>query len=492
MMKVKNIFYLIVIIVFLSFVGACTSTKLEVKPVAEAENPTDQINRLENDLAAAYKNQLNVLAPTWFAKAESSLGKAKKGLEKGEELSEILRNTAERQAHLLKAEEITKVTRTTLADLIKSRDLARQAGAAKLGYDYTDAEQTFLSLTSAIERGDLAYAEKRKTGLTETFRSLELRAIKTETLGEVRRLIEQAKNSRVDKIAPQSFNIAQNKLSEADAFITQHPYEKEMMHQKANEALFMSQRMFQIVDQSDKIKNMKPEEMTLWVEKILYEITAKLAATDMRNQPYETQVKNIVGSIDALQKDRQFMFDKVKTLKSEIETKDSQIADLEGKTREQQIVKERLAAEKRFNELFIEVQNFFSSDEAEVYKKGNSLVIRLRAIQFPVGKSVIMPDNYPLLSKIQQSIRTFGEPDVIIEGHTDSTGSTELNELLSQQRAESVRQYLLANKTLSYDRIVAVGYGSSKPLASNETEEGRAVNRRINVIIKPQAQVGGS
>jgi OOP family OmpA-OmpF porin len=407
-------------------------------------------------------------------------------------MSEILRNTAEGQVHLLKAEEITKVTRTSLADVIKSRDLARQAGAAKLGYDYTDAEQTFLSLTSAIEKGDLAYADKRKVALAETFRSLELRAIKTETLGEVRRLIEQAKNSRVDKIAPQSFNIAQNKLSEADAFITQHPYEKEMMHQKANEALFMSQRMFQVVDQSEKIKNMKPEEMTLWVEKILYEITAKLAATDMRNQPYETQVKNIVGSIDSLQKDRQFMFDKVKTLKSEIETKNSQIADLEGKTREQQIIKERLAAEKRFNELFIEVQNLFSSDEAEVYKKGDSLVIRLRAIQFPVGKSVIMPDNYPLLSKIQQSIRTFGEPDVVIEGHTDSTGSNEINELLSQQRAESVRQYLLANKTLSYDRIVAVGYGSSKPLASNATEEGRAVNRRIDVIIKPQAQIGGS
>jgi len=254
----------------------------------------------------------------------------------------------------------------------------------------------------------------------------------------------------------------------------------------------MSQRMFQIADQSEKFRNMKPEETTLRMEKILYEITSKLAATDMRNQTYEIQAKNIVGSIDALQKDRQFMFDKVKTLQSEIETKNSQIADLEGKTREQQIVKERLAAEKRFNELFIEVQNLFSPDEAEVYKKGDSLIIRLRAIQFPVGKSVIMPDNYSLISKIQQSIRIFGEPDVSIEGHTDSTGSNELNEHLSQQRAESVRQYLLANKTLPDDRIVAVGYGSSKPLASNATEEGRAVNRRIDVIIKPQYQSGGS
>ncbi|MEJ2656527.1 MAG: OmpA family protein [Desulfobacterales bacterium] len=488
----KNIIYMIAIGLFISFVGACTSTNLQVKSVAETENPSDQINRLENGLAVAYKNQLNVLAPTWFAKAQSSLDEAKKGLKKGENLSEILRNTAEGQARLRKAEEIAQVVQTTMGDVIKSRNLAREAGAAKLGYDYTDAEQTFLSLTRAIEKGDLAYAEKRKAGLAETFRGLELRAIKVETLGEVRKLIEQAQDSKVEKIAPRSFKIAQYKLSEADAFISEHPYEKEMMHQKANEALFMSQRLFQIADQSEKFKDMNPEELALWVENILYDITTKLEATDMRNQPYEIQVKNILASIEALQKDRQFMFEKVKALKSEIETKNSQIADLEGKTREQQIVKERLAAEKRFNQLFIEVQNLFSSDEAEVYKKGDSLVIRLRAIQFPVGKSVIMPDNYPLLSKIQQSIRIFGEPDVTIEGHTDSTGSNEVNEHLSQQRAESVRQYLLANKTLPNNRIAAVGYGSSKPLASNETKEGRAINRRIDIIINPLVRTIGN
>ena len=488
----KNIFYMIVIIVFLSFIGACRGTNLNVKPIATSENPTNLINRLENDLSTAYKNQLNVLSPTWFAKAESSLDKAKKGLEKGEDTAKILDNVAEGQAQLRKAQEITQIAQTTMADLIKSRDLARKAGAAKLGYQYTNAEGTFLSITRGIENGDLAYAEKHKAELAETFRSLELRAIKDETLGEVRKLIEQAEDRNIDKIAPRSFKIAKYKLSEADAFITQHPYEKEMMQQKANEALFMSQRLFQIADQSEKFKDMKPEELTLWVEKTLYDITAKLAASDMRNQPYKIQIENILGSVDALQKDRQFMFDKVKTLKSEIETKNSQIADLEGKTREQQIVKERLAAEKRFNQLFIEVQNLFNPDEAEVYKKGNTLIIRMRAIQFPVGKSVIMPDNYPLLSKIQQSIRIFGEPDVTIEGHTDSTGSNEINEHLSQQRAESVRQYLLANKTLSNDRIVAVGYGSSKPLASNATEEGRAVNRRIDVIFKPQTKFSDS
>jgi outer membrane protein OmpA-like peptidoglycan-associated protein len=99
-----------------------------------------------------------------------------------------------------------------------------------------------------------------------------------------------------------------------------------------------------------------------------------------------------------------------------------------------------------------------------------------------------MPDNYDLLSKVQRAIRTFGEPDVIIGGHTDSTGSEEINEHLSQQRADAVRQYFVANETLPYEKIIAVGYGSMRPIASNATESGRATNRRIDVIITPQAK----
>ena len=73
--------------------------------------------------------------------------------------------------------------------------------------------------------------------------------------------------------------------------------------------------------------------------------------------------------------------------------------------------------------------------------KQNELVIRLKSIQFPVGKEIIMPNNYEMLSRVQQVIRTFGEPDVVIEGHMDSTAIDEVNEHLSQKRADSVRDY---------------------------------------------------
>jgi outer membrane protein OmpA-like peptidoglycan-associated protein len=174
----------------------------------------------------------------------------------------------------------------------------------------------------------------------------------------------------------------------------------------------------------------------------------------------------------------------------EIESLKQQIALLEGKTKEEQAAIERLKTEKRFNELFNEVAGYFDPDEAEVYKEGDRLLIRLKAIQFPVGKAIIMPDNYELLSKVQRAIRTFGEPDVLIEGHTDTTESEEVSEFLSEERAESVRKYLVANRTLPEEKIVAVGYGSKRPLASNETEEGRAINRRIDIVISPILQAG--
>jgi outer membrane protein OmpA-like peptidoglycan-associated protein len=235
---------------------------------------------------------------------------------------------------------------------------------------------------------------------------------------------------------------------------------------------------------------MQPEQLTLWVEGILSQTTSKLSAPDMRNKPFDTQRENIVGSIKSLQDDRQFLATQEKAHSEEIESLKKQVVLLEGKTQEERAAIERLEAEKQFNELYNQVKGYFSADEAEVYKQSNRLIIRLRAMQFPIGQAVIMPSNYELLSKVQRSIRTFGEPDVVIEGHTDSTGSDEVNDHLSQQRAESVQDYLVANKTLAEEKIVAIGYGSKRPLASNETEEGRAINRRIDVVISPKLQAG--
>jgi outer membrane protein OmpA-like peptidoglycan-associated protein len=467
---------------------ACAGQQLEVQSIAKSENPQEVINKLDNEIALARKNQVNVLAPTWFDRAESSLTKAKEALDQGDEVSEIFNNAATGRAQLRRAEEIAKTSKATIPEVVKGRNLARDAGAAALGKDYLEAEDQFLKLTRAIERDNLSYAQRNQAKVNEQFRTLELRAIKIRTLGEVRSLLRVAQKKDAAEIAPKSYALAQNKLIETDAFITKNPYAKEQMHKMASKALFLSRRLLEVMKQCENVQTMQPEQITLWVEGMLYKTTHKLSAPDMRDRSFDKQLENILASIETQQADSTFMIKKSKDQEAQIDRLQNKIAALEGRTRKEQKEKERLLAEKRFNEQLSSVQSFFEPREAEVYKKEKQVIIRLKAMHFPVGQSVIMPENYMLLSKVQRAIRLFGEPDVIIGGHTDSTGPEELNEHLSQQRAEAVRQYFAANATIPYDKIIAVGYGSMRPLASNATEAGRAMNRRIDITIAPQFQ----
>ena len=464
---------------------SCGGRQLEVESISKTEHPQQLINQLENEVALARNENINVLSPTWFDKAESSLDEAKKLLEEGAELSKIFDKIATGRAELNQAKKIAEVSRVTLADAIQGRELARKAGAAALGKDYQEAEEGFLELSRAIEKENLGYAQRNQAAVTEQFRQLEIRAIKIRTIGEVRNLLRAAEKQKLDKIAPESYAAAKNKLIEADRFITENPYQKEQMSMLANEALFLARRHMELATETSRIQQMTPEQTALKIESTLHIISKRLMAPDMRDQSFEQQNKNILATISAQQADHEFTAKKIKTQQLEITDLKDKIALLEGQSRTQQ---QRLMAEKQLNQLFREVKDYFDPNEAEVYKRENQLIIRLKTIRFPVGQSVIMPDNYALLGKVQRAIRAFGEPDVIIGGHTDSTGPEPLNEHLSQQRAEAVRQYLVANGILPFDKIIAVGYGSMRPLASNSTEKGRAMNRRIDVTISPGAE----
>ena len=473
------------LLILLFLLSACAGRKLEVESIPKSGHPQVLIDNLENDIALARNERTNVLSPTWFSKAESSLKEAKQLLDEGAELAKIFDHVATGRAQLGRAKEIAAVSKTTLADAIKSRELARDAGASALAKDYTQVEDEFLKLTRAIEKNNLGYAQRNQGEVTEKFRQLEVRAIKVRTIGEVRNLLRIAEKQKSDKTAPQSYAAAIDKLAEADAFITENPYNKEQMGKLAKEALFLSRRHLQIAAETKKIQQMGPEQIALWMEGTLQKTARTLSAPDMRDQPFDQQIENIMETISTQQADHEFTMKKAKAQQLEIRDLEQKIASLEGQSRKQQ---KRLMAQKRLNQLFIEVQGYFNPDEAEVYKRENQLIIRLKAMHFPVGQSVIMPENYALLGKVQRTIRAFGEPDVIIGGHTDSTGPEPINEHLSQQRAEAVRQYLVANGTLPYDKIIAVGFGSMRPLATNSTEEGRATNRRIDVTIAPAVQ----
>ena len=480
------------IMVTATILVACAGEPLKVEPVAKTENPTALMEKLGQGLAAAKQDRVEQFSPTWFALAQASYEKAKQGIDKGTELSGILENLATGQAQLQQAQVYAAKSQAALADVIQSRDAAVTAHANQYEKEFNRLEADFRKLAEAVEENDMGYVRSKKKMVNDTYRALELRAIKDAALGEIRRLMATAQSKDMDETAPKSFLIAQSKLADAEAVITKDRYAKDKIAAAVQEAQFYAQRMYQIAQTSAQFDKMEPEDIVLQMEHYFAQTITHFKESDRRNLPFDAQQEAILSAISSLQRNQSSMASQLEVKNIEIEKLKQRIGDQEGRTYQERADKERiaadkerLAAEKRFNELYNKVQGFFSADEAEVYKKAQQLVIRLKAMQFPVGQAVIMPNNYPLLTTVQKAIDTFGKPDVVIEGHTDSTGSEVLNQQLSQERAEAVKQYLIYNGSLPAGKIGAVGYGSARPLASNANAQGRAINRRIDVIIKP-------
>ena len=127
----------------------------------------------------------------------------------------------------------------------------------------------------------------------------------------------------------------------------------------------------------------------------------------------------------------------------------------------------------------------FARNEARVFREGNNVILRLVGLTFDSGKSEIRQESFNLLEKVEKAIDVFPRSELVVEGHTDSYGGDESNQRLSQQRAESVQNYMINAMRIPSYRIIATGFGETNPVANNETESGRARNRRIDIVIKP-------
>lgn len=133
-----------------------------------------------------------------------------------------------------------------------------------------------------------------------------------------------------------------------------------------------------------------------------------------------------------------------------------------------------------------QIRSLFKKGEVEILVNlDGSLLIRLTSLRFASGSSKIDPTSFDLLGRLKSALDVYGDRKVRIEGHTDSQGDVKVNQKISLKRAEAVRDFLIA-ASADGSRLKALGYGEVRPIASNEFEKGRAMNRRIDVVIEAQ------
>lgn len=445
--------------------SAC-STAPSIQEFPDTASPRDEVTRFDADLTAAIAAQVNVLAPSSFGEAENSLKAAKKSLDRQSESrdsKQTLHEVAVGRAWLNRSQEFARLAHANIEDVIVARNDALSANAPRLfGDDFKSADDSLRDVTSDIEKNNISSAKENRAALQLRYLDLELRSIKQTQLGQARETIKQATKEGAKEYAPRSLSQAEKSVQDADAYITANRHDSGQLAIKSGEARKSADHLLKITRTSKGGKKLTSEEAALQMENEQNKVAEKQVQIDDKN----VQIEN---------KDDQLHVKSV-----QIAHKDGAIEDLKAEN-------SGLENEQAFNRRFEEARQEFLKGEAEVYKQGNTLVVRLRGLEFPTSQAVLKGSNFPLLAKVQKVIRSFGSTSVVVEGHTDSNGGKELNERLSSERAEAVKQYLASNNTDGPPmEIKAIGYGYQKPLSTNKTPNGRAQNRRVDVLIHPE------
>lgn len=441
--------------------GCATGPKLTQEQIL---GQYEQIARLDKELKDANAQHVDMLAPDGFAKAKKLYEEA---------LSEATADrpdsansaAAEGLQVLAKADHHAEASRDLLREVLQARDKAYAAGAPTIFPDTTaDLDTDLRKTANLVERDELAKAKEHRPNLIAGYEQLELASLQEGTVQAAQAKIEQAKDRGASKYTPKTFKLAQEEIKLAQSVLAADRTRTEKANAHAKRAKFLAE---QSMSMTELIKDFNRREYTredavLWYQQQLSQVASPITSELPFNEPNRNVVLGLQQSIKELIQQR----DDTAAQRSQYEQELSLSAE------------QRAAIDK--------VQSLFTAAEATVYQQRQNVLISAHGFRFPPGGSEIGTNDFALMNKIIQAVKTFPESTIAISGHTDSTGSAEINKRLSRERAENVAKFLVEVGGIDAGRIIATGYGAEKPVASNATADGRAANRRVEILINNQ------
>jgi outer membrane protein OmpA-like peptidoglycan-associated protein len=322
-------------------------------------------------------------------------------------------------------------------------------------------------------------ARKQADRAALLYRDAELQAIEVDILGAARVLRDLAFEAKADELAAVTLAGADRLLAEAEHQIESDRYERVTASRIAEAAEEEYRHATRIAEQAKALQDDRKqatEAMIRDYESQLARIATLLGLEARFSAGVEPVTDEIVAAIESADVDRA-------NLRAELEARQAEVRELEARMAPLEERDAQLRERERRERTLREVEGLFTAAEAEVVTRGDQLIIRLYGLSFPSGSAEIRPEDFALLNRLVRALRQFPKSPVAIEGHTDSQGAERYNQKLSQERANAVREYVLASMNIEPDWILAVGFGESRPIAANDNEAGRAKNRRIDVVV---------
>ena len=449
-----------------------------------------QADELKDSLFSSAKSALkeanalnaSILAPVSYSEGADLYRSAENRYSKSQSVARIEKELKEATVQFRKSSKAAKVAQLTFKTTIQARNDAEGVGSEKLSAsEWEKAESRFQQATRTLETGNMKRAKARATEAEKLYRDAELIAIKGNYLNQTRAMIDKANKLKVKKYAPKTLERATKLLAAAEKELSENRYDTDYPRSLVKESFYEAKHSIYLAKQLEALakKKITAEELVLKMESPIANIAGNMDLVAEFDQGVEGPVSAINTRIAELQNESY----ELSELKTKTEILEKEFSILENKLG---IQSERLQLEEAAKERLRRVTEYFHRDEAMVLTQGNNVLLRVVGLNFAPGSAQIETENYSLLKKLEQAMNLYSDYTVVVEGHTDSFGSDETNQALSLDRARAVRQYFLVNMSnFSASRSEAYGYGESRPIANNETREGRKRNRRIDLLLKP-------
>lgn len=458
-------------------------------------------------------------APNTMRRAEAEFAKALSAIETNRQQKTIdaaVSKATEFAENSLKATEVAKLS---LNEYLEPRQKAIDAKAVSLVPElFMKAEQVFIKAASKVESGDVKNGLKEAAKATPLFDVAELEAIRKTILGTADALIQKAVQDEAGKFALSTLDKARTARMRADAIITNDRYNRTESVAEASRSEYEAKHASNI---ALSVRSLKRNDQAWEKLMLIYEIQMNRVgeAIGAKHLPFDdgpfAAADSLIHHIKSLQGQNQYMtekfagilaetgennttsspqmladkasekvetlFEQNKQVSAELEGKQARLTTLE---HQHQTVTAKLGQRQEQEAKLNKAKALFNPSEGQVFFNAtNDLVLRLSGLSFDVGQAYIKDTHVPILEKVKQVAQMFPNCKMVVEGHTDATGKAATNMTLSEKRAFAIMQFLRQTMQLGPERIKSMGYGADKPIASNQTKDGRTQNRRIDVVI---------
>lgn len=448
-----------------AMMAGCAQTQYKTELPADT-NTSAKIAENEAKVASAYEQQWDVLAQKELLKSADALEKARKYESKGKDQEDVVEQLSKFETHYNQAQALSTNRATKVQGLLDARKVALGSGIRNYSKDEQrkfyklDEEFRDMAEDKSIDADDYAELQGEYLKLAGTMK-------KNMALDKARGQIRFAVENKAERHAPQSLNAAQLDMKSAENMIDANLDKPEAYQPAVTKANVSAGMLAAIVSEQKKVGYNLDESAA----RRLVEQNGTLEQLNNELMASTTMLRDSRDELAASQQALNMTQEEMDAQQQALAAQRSQLREAD--------------AERRFQVALAEAQKKFSPSEAEVFRQGDKILIRLKSMEFASGTSTVPERSKAILDRVAAVAQDLNPKEVVVEGHTDSVGSAAVNEKLSEQRADNVVDYL-ASTGISKESMQSKGYGFQKPISSNKSKEGRAQNRRVDVWITPQ------